>query len=274
MSAACASGEARALRKASSSASMRARDFVLVAAEKFSRRHQGGARLGRELRRFFPRCRDQGVFCRDRIDQASGLSLVGPKTFAGEKPGAGAGHADPARQQQRGAGLGQEAEIDERQREARFGRRIDEIAMEQHGATDSDRQPVDSSDQRLGKGGDLAHEIGAGHFPALNRGDEIADVVAGGKDAARAGHQNRADRRVALGFVQGHVQRPIHGVGQGVLLGRAVQRQLQHSARSCDFDIRHSRLPQVASCIVLDRRARQCHVRPHACRQANSLYMN
>ncbi len=58
--------------------------------------------------------------------------------------------------------------------------------MEQHGAADSDRQPVDRSDQRLGKGGDLAHEIGAGHFPALNRGDEIADVIAGGKDAARA----------------------------------------------------------------------------------------
>ena len=66
----------------------------------------------------------------DLVDEARLARFGGGKTFARQQPGAGAGHADATRQQQGGAGLRQQAEIDEGQGEARGLAGVDQVAMQ------------------------------------------------------------------------------------------------------------------------------------------------
>ena len=69
------------------------------------------------------------------------------------------------------------------------------------------------------------------------RGDKkIADVVAGGEDAALAADDKRADARVALGLVEGLDQRLVHRAGDRVLLLRPGERRSHHRAVAADVN--------------------------------------
>ena len=65
---------------------------------------------------------------------------------------------------------------------------------------------------------------------------KIADVVAGGEDAALAADDKRADARVALGLIEGLDQRLVHRAGDRVLLLRPGERRGHHRAVAADVD--------------------------------------
>src|SRR6516164_10486728 len=79
---------------------------------------------------------------------------VGIEGLTKEQQFRGALLADEARQQQRAARLGHEAERHEWQRELRGARRDDEVTMQQHRHADPDRLSLHGSEQRLAEGGE------------------------------------------------------------------------------------------------------------------------
>ena len=149
------------------------------------------------------------------------------------------GAAEALRREQRGAGLRNEAKIDERHLETRGRRSVDEIAMKAERRPDADRQAVDRRDQRLFELGDLADEPPRRKVARLVQrdGEKIADVVAGGEHAALAAHHERADVGIALGRVEGFDQRFVHRAGDRVLLLRPGEGRRQDRALAGDLDV-------------------------------------
>src|SRR5579863_6712673 len=120
--------------------------------------------------------------------------------------------------------------------------------MEKKGGSDADRQPVDRRDQRLFERGDLAHEPPGGKITQASRGEakKIADVVAGGEDAALAAQHERANVRVALGRFERLGQRFVHSPGDRVILLGPGEGRRQDRAFAGDFDVAHALIPGIA----------------------------
>jgi hypothetical protein len=123
-----------------------------------------------------------------------------------------------ARQQEAGAGLRHETEVHERQLEARLGRRIHEIAMQQHRRADADGRTADGRDERLLEGRDGAEELRDGRRVVLVRVlEEILEIVAGAEAVRVAQDQHGPHGRIGRGL-QAVGERLVHGSGQRVAL--------------------------------------------------------
>ena len=100
--------------------------------------------------------------------------------------------------------------------------------MEAQRGPDADRLPLDRRDERLLEPRERANEAPGRSRSTflsggLRAGEEIADVVAGGEDAAFSAEQQRADAFVATGRLESGEQRLVHLPGERVLLLRPVQ---------------------------------------------------
>ncbi len=174
MNAARASGEASAAAERFALLGDPGLERAQVAAQEPARRHERRARLGRERGCFADGVGEKRIRRNDGVDEAELERRLGVERFGEQEEFRSLGPAEALRRKQRGSGLGNEAEIDERHVEPRGRRRIDEVAMEAQRRPDADRQAVDGGDQRL-------FEVG-----------EPADEPRGGK--SRRGHARRPRR--------------------------------------------------------------------------------
>ena len=94
--------------------------------------------------------------------------------------------------------------------------------------------PCDGGDQRLAGMGEAMqepHHLRPQPVHVLGGVEEILQVVAGGERARAAGDHDAADVLAAGGVFERGRQRLVHRVGEGVLLGRAVEPHDAGSAR-------------------------------------------
>jgi hypothetical protein len=132
---------------------------------------------------------------------------------------AGQHRARPPRQQQAAGAFRAQPQLHEGHVEARALTGHHVVTVQQHRRADAHRRPVHRREHRLGRVHQGAQE--AEHRAVLARGGvlhEVANVIAGGEDTARAGEQHHADVGVGLRLPQRVSGRLVHGDGEGVLL--------------------------------------------------------
>ena len=130
--------------------------------------------------------------------------------------------------EQAGARFGDQAQIDERQNETRVRRGVDQVAMQEHGGADADRQTLHRRHQRLVESGDRLNEI-KGCRPSFRTGPEIRQVISRAKGIPPSRDQHRANRFARRRIRQRGYHGVIHGACQSVFLVRAIEMDLHHA---------------------------------------------
>src|SRR3954466_15014814 len=153
-------------------------------------------------------------------DDADLARLVRAEGLPEKQELGGALVAAEERQQVGGAELRHEAELYERQLEARARRGVHEVAMQEQRGADADGGPADGGDYRLGERRQHVEEAPARGFLARWALQEVRDVVAGGE--AVLGAMDQQGTHIAIGVGSGECFRHLHvhlGGDRVLLLG-------------------------------------------------------
>ncbi|MCY1185357.1 hypothetical protein D9M73_261280 [compost metagenome] len=115
--------------------------------------------------------------------------------------------------------------------------------MQQHRRANAHRRTGHGGHYRFAAFEQVEHEMEHRAVEVARRLlDEVSDVVAGSETLTGAGDQYRIDFRVAVGLFQRFGQVAVHGAGQGVFLGGAIEAQGQQAAFAFNLDgISHGR---------------------------------
>ena len=195
-----ASSDASAAPKASISRCMRS--FNTAGSPRMSLRVASRAERGLAASAAPSQCMGKKLIPAHRVDEAELVRRLGVEGLGEQQIFGCPGPPEAFRHEHRRPRLRHQAKIDERHGEARARRGVDQVAMEAQRRPDADRRALDRRDRaafRIRERGDEPppgkSEARRPAAPVRDR-EKVADVVAGGEDAALAADDERADARV------------------------------------------------------------------------------
>ena len=169
-------------------------------------------RAARSASRGFAARRRAASIARSRTSSGAASALTRPrrsasapsKSLAEQEILGRLGHPESLWDQQAGAALRRQREIDERHFEARFGAGVDEVAMEEQGGANSDGVAGYGGDERLLEGRRRANEgqrrkclRARRNNSARSKIAKIGEIIASREISARAGKDDGKRRLVA-----------------------------------------------------------------------------
>jgi hypothetical protein len=181
---------------------------------------------------------EQLVLRHDLGDEARGERLLGAERLAEQQQLGGALVAGDHRQQEAGRGFGHHAKRHEGHLEARIGRGVDQVAVQEHGRADADRGAADRGNQRLLHLRQPADEVERRRGPGVRIAiEEILQVVAGREAILAAVDQDRAHLRVGVRGGERLRHGAVHVLRQRVLLVGARELYAQHAVFGFGKDV-------------------------------------
>lgn len=172
----------------------------------------------------------------DLVDQSSGFRPLGGKALAESEHREGQLPAGDRRHEQTRARLRDEPKIDERRAKDGSRRGEGKVAMQVERRADTDRDAVDTGNDRLFDADERHQEIpdlGA-VIAAGGHGEEIGDIRPGGERARGSQEDVSADRWIGVALRQRRRHPCVHGSRESVFLVRPIEADDLNGALALD----------------------------------------